>query len=76
MPENFNQIPNRQNKPPSIAELYPQLSAAEQAAAEEKWRRYLRVVRRIFEYIGEEHPEILTELEQRVMLRKQRADKK
>lgn len=75
MPENFDQTSNRQGKAPSIAELYPQLAPAEQTAAQEKWRRYLRVVRRIFEYVSDDHPEILTELERRVMLRKKKAGK-
>lgn len=76
MPENQDRFFNRRTRTLSIAELYPNLSVAEQTAAQEKWRRYLRVVRRIFEYVDEEHPEILTELERRVMLRKQRKSKR
>lgn len=56
----------------TIADLYPELSPEEQAEAKENWLRYLQVVRRIFEYIGEDHPEILTELEKRARLRKEK----
>ncbi len=54
----------------TIADLYPELTREQQAEAEENWLRYLAVVKRIFEDICREKPEILTELERRAMLRK------
>jgi hypothetical protein len=59
----------------SIGELYPQLSLEEQREAEENLRRYLGVVKRIFENVRLEKPEILTELRVRVRLRKEGAKK-
>lgn len=55
----------------TIADLYPQLTAEEQAEAKENWLRYLRVMRRIFEHIVREKPEVLTELEKLARLRKE-----
>jgi hypothetical protein len=55
-----------------LGELYPQLSTVEQAEAHETLRRYLSVVRRIFEYIRTENPKILTELRRRASLRKEK----
>lgn len=76
MPENVHKVFNQKENNVTIADLYPQLTPAEQTASLEKWRRYLRVVRRIFDYAIEENPEILTELERRVMLRRTRRSKK
>jgi hypothetical protein len=56
----------------TVTDLYPELTPEEQVAAQENWLRYLRVVRRIFVYVSEENPEILTELEKRVRLRKEK----
>jgi hypothetical protein len=56
----------------AIGDLYPELSPDEQAEAEYHLLRYLRLVRRIFERIRREKPELLTELERRAMLRKER----
>jgi hypothetical protein len=56
----------------TIADLYPDLSPEEQAEAEYRLLRYLAVVKEIFEEICESKPEILTELERRAMLRKER----
>ncbi len=56
----------------TVADLYPELSPKEQTEAKEAWLRYLRVVRRIFEYICAEKPEILTELKRKAMLRKKK----
>lgn len=74
MPENSENFYNYTGDDITIADLYPELSPEEQAAAEENWLRYLRVVSRIFEYVSEEHPEILTELEKRVRLRKEKGN--
>jgi hypothetical protein len=56
----------------TIADLYPDLSPAEQQEAEYRMLRYLAVVKEIFEEICESKPEVLTELERRAMLRKER----
>lgn len=61
---------SRNEKEITISDLYPQFTLEEQTAAEENWLRYLAVVRRIFEHVCREKPEILTELERRAMLRK------
>lgn len=60
------------NKRITIGDLYPELSPEQQAEAEYHLLRYLALVRRIFERIARENPELLTELEQRAMLRKER----
>ena len=64
-------MPEKDENEITIADLYPQLTADEQAEAKENWLRYLRVVRRIFNHIVREKPEILTELEKRARLRKE-----
>jgi hypothetical protein len=56
----------------TVADLYPELSPAEQQEAEYRLLRYLAVVKDIFEEICESNPELLTELERRAMLRKER----
>lgn len=66
MPEN----PLQNKKAPTIADLFPQLSREKQNEAEFYLHRYLEAVRRIFERIKRENPEILTEIENRVRLRK------
>lgn len=53
----------------TIADLYPGLSPEKQAEAEYRMLRYLTVVKEIFERVVEENPELLTELEQRAMLK-------
>lgn len=62
----------RDEKTSTIADLYPSLTTEEQADAEETLRRYLAVTKRIYQYISDEKPEILTELRQRASLRKER----
>ena len=56
----------------TISDLYPDLPPAELQAAEYRLHRYLALVKRIFERIVRENPELLTELERRAMLRKER----
>lgn len=56
----------------SISDLYPDLSPEEQREAEYRLFRYFAVVKEIFEEICESKPEVLTELERRAMLRKER----
>jgi hypothetical protein len=56
----------------SIGDLYPDLTANEWIEAEENVRRYLDVVKRIFDYVYEQKPEILTELRRRATLRKEK----
>jgi hypothetical protein len=60
----------------TIADLYPDLSPEQQAEAEYRMLRYLAVVKEIFEEICESKPELLTELERRAMLRKERQGKR
>jgi len=52
-----------------ISELYPNLTIEEQTEAEENLRRYLVVVKRIFDNIAEHKPEILTEIRKSASLR-------
>jgi hypothetical protein len=56
----------------TIADLYPNLTLEEQAEAEYRLHGYLAIVRRIFERVARERPDVLTELEERAMLRKRR----
>ena len=56
----------------TVADLYPDLSPARQREAEYRLLRYMAVVKRIFERICRERPELLTELERRAMLRRER----
>lgn len=60
------------NREINMSDLYPELSSEQQREAEYRLLRYLVVVKRIFERISFENPELLTELERRVMLRKKR----
>ncbi len=68
----MSQASSLDKKEITIADLYPELMLEQQAEAEENWLQYLVVVKRIFEYVCQEKPEILTELERRAMLRKKR----
>lgn len=54
----------------AISELYPDLTIEEQTEAEENLRRYLVVVKGIFDNIAEHKPEILTEIRKGASLRK------
>ncbi|MGI8467316.1 MAG: hypothetical protein ACR2N3_02580 [Pyrinomonadaceae bacterium] len=69
MPEN-NAI---DKNTPTIADLYPELSPEQQAAAEFYLSGYLDVVRRIFERISIEQPELLTKLEKPAILRQDKS---
>jgi hypothetical protein len=53
----------------TIADLYPELSVEQQAEAEYYLSGYLGVVRRIFERICYEQPELLTKLEKPASLK-------
>ena len=66
MPPNFS----KNEKVPTVADLYPQLSLEEQKQAEFNLHRYLLAVKRIFERIKRENPDVLTELENRARLKK------
>lgn len=57
------------NHEPTIAELYPELSSAEQQEAEYYLVRYFAIIKRIFERVASEHPDFLTELEERATLK-------
>lgn len=56
----------------TITDLYPDLSSEQQQEVEYRMLRYLAVVKEIFEELCESKPELLTELERRAMLRKER----
>ncbi len=56
----------------TAADLYPDLSLEERQEAEYRMLRYLAVVKDIFERIARENPKLLTELERRAMMRKER----
>lgn len=58
----------------TIADLYPDLPLEQQREAEYRLLRYLAVVKDIFEEIAQENPKLLTELERRAMLRKERSN--
>ena len=64
-------IENNQNEI-TIADLYPDLSPEQQAEVEYRMLRYLALAKDTFEQICEENPKLLTELERRAMLRKER----
>jgi len=67
----LNKVDNKM----STANLYPKLSLEERREVEENLRRYLSVVREIFEHIKFNNPKILTELRRRARLRKEKAHK-
>lgn len=69
MPEKLRRQLNESDEI-TIADLYPNLTPDEQSAAEYRLLGYLAIVKRIFERIARERPDILTELEKRAMLRK------
>ncbi len=54
----------------TIGDLYPELSSKQQADAEYRLLGYLSIAKRIFGRVCRDHPEILTELEERATLRK------
>jgi hypothetical protein len=63
---------NRNRNKIGIADLYPNLSPAEQIEARENLLRYLAVVKKIYEELPTENPKLLTELRRRARLRKER----
>jgi hypothetical protein len=56
----------------TIADLYPNISSKQQSEAQYRMLRYLDLVKDIFDQICEENPKLLTELERKAMLRKER----
>lgn len=74
MLENSSKSENssKNEETPTIAELYPNLTPDEQAEAEFNLLGYLDVVRRIFERICREQPELLTELEKTASLKQEK----
>lgn len=56
----------------TIADLYPDLTIEEQAEAENNLVRYLGVIKRVFDYISEQNPKILTEVKRRARLRREK----
>jgi hypothetical protein len=59
-------------KPTTIADLYPDLTAEEQRNAVENLRHYLSVVKLIYEHVAANEPKILTELRKRARLKRKR----
>lgn len=58
----------------AIAEVYPNLSAEEQENVRQNLIEYLGVVKRIFERVSEQDPELLTQLQSRANLRKKKEE--
>jgi hypothetical protein len=71
----FFKMPKSPTPSEFLATLYPHLSPQEQREAEENLRRYLSIVRRIFEQARANNPQLLTELRRRATVRKRRAHK-
>lgn len=62
----------KKENPVTIADAFPELSEGLHAETEDTIRRYLEVVKRIYEYVAEHDPKSLTELRRRARLRKKR----
>jgi len=56
----------------TVADLYPDLTPEQQAEAEFYLLGYLDVVRRIFERICQQQPELLTKLEKTASLKQEK----
>lgn len=54
----------------TIADLYPNLTPAEQSAAEQRFEQYLNLVRRIYERLKRENPQLLTQILKEARLKK------
>lgn len=67
-------MPGNEELEITIADLYPELSPDEQAEAEFNLLGYLDVVRRIFERVAAENPNLLTELENSANLKGKRKE--
>lgn len=57
-------------EPTKIANTNPRIIQENEIAVDESLRRYLTLVKRIFEYIREHDPKTLTELRRRARLRR------
>lgn len=64
-------LKNNEN-PLTTADVFPEFSAESRAEVEYTIRRYLELVKRIYEHAAQHDPEILTELRRRARLRKKR----
>jgi len=62
-------MPEHEDRETTLAGVYQQLPADEQLEAEENLRRYLDVVKQIFQHIADEKPELLPELRRRARLK-------
>ena len=76
MTKQIKQNNKRKENISPLTKLFPTLTPKQLVEAEYSFRQYIRIVRRIFERIKRERPEILTELEKRARLRKQQHAKK
>lgn len=56
----------------TLADLYPELPSEQRSEAEYRLLRYFGIVKGIFERIAQENPRLLTELERRARLRRQK----
>lgn len=68
-------LANLPKKRLTIADLYPQLSQEEQQEAEYNFRRYIRLVWRIFERVRSENPTALTEILKQARLNESKSQK-
>ncbi len=57
----------------TVAEAFPKMGEEDVGEVKETVRRYLMVVRHVFDHIHKENPRILTELRRRAKLRKEKA---
>lgn len=72
MSQEFVQHPDIKGGNFTIADLYPGLTPEQQADAEYRLLGYLSIAKRIFVRVCREEPDILTELERRATLTRQR----
>ena len=63
-------MPKNDHIPLTAADAFQELSEEMQAEAEYTIRRYLEVVKRIYDHVAAHDPKILTELRRRARLRK------
>lgn len=68
----MNENPSQNEKEITVSDLYLELNPKQQAEAEYHLLGYLDVVRRIFERITREQPELLTKLEKPANLKQKR----
>lgn len=65
-------MPKNASSQIKVAEVFPKIAEEDVRDVEEAVRRYLTVVRDVFDHIHRENPTILTELRRRARLRKKK----